>query len=202
MIDYLGGNGIFSNASQLEKWTVINESVYSVVINTETPNSPYLEIAKSENAMGAYDDGIYYYFGTQTPGHISLEMSTDSADVESCDLRLTTVLYNQSATSNFTKQNYTDVLFFRFGYFGYQKLNLQNMVNQFTNDTWYPIDLLVDYENQTVTSYVNDTLLASDIFFTDPSKPAVNTSNAIILYNLTPGTSCYIRNLQVCATRC
>ena len=81
-------------------------------------------MTKSETSNGAYDDGIYYYFGDSTPGHISLEMSTNSANVESCDVRLTSVLTNQSSTSNFSKQNWTDVAFYRFGYFNYQKLNL------------------------------------------------------------------------------
>ena len=76
------------------------------------------------------------------------------------------------------------------------------MVAQFTNDTWYPVDLIINWENQTVTAYVNYTQSASDDFFFDQSYPNVNTSNTIILYNLTPGTICKIKNLKICKKRC
>ena len=71
------------------------------------------------------------------------------------------------------------------------------MVQKFTNDTWYQIDLLVDWDSQAVTVYVNNTQLASDKFFTN-SKTNVKSANAIVLYNLTPGSSCQIKNLKVC----
>jgi hypothetical protein len=41
--------------------------------------------------MGSYDDGIYYYFGDKMPMHITFEMWTDDADIETCDLRITSV---------------------------------------------------------------------------------------------------------------
>lgn len=47
----------------------------------------------------------------------------------------------------YLKKEWSDVAFFRFGYFNYQKMNLVNMVNKFTNATWYDIDLLIDWEN-------------------------------------------------------
>ena len=46
--------------------------------------------------MGSYDDGIYYYFGDKMPMHITFEMWTDDADIETCDLRITSVNQNQS----------------------------------------------------------------------------------------------------------
>lgn len=75
-------------------------------------------------------------------------------------------------------------------------MNLVSMVNPFVGDTWYPVDLLIDWVGQTVTVYVNNTVtpLASDIFFTKQGTN-VPTANTIVLYNLTPGTTCYIRNL-------
>mmetsp|Transcript_44687 Transcript_44687/g.43294 ORF Transcript_44687/g.43294 Transcript_44687/m.43294 type:complete len:82 (+) Transcript_44687:211-456(+) len=79
---------------------------------------------KLPSAYGGYDDGIYYYFGEKTPGQIKIEMSTDSPNVESCDVRLTTVGTNQTNSTKFAKTNWTDVAFYRFGYFNYQKLNL------------------------------------------------------------------------------
>lgn len=75
------------------------------------------------------------------------------------------------------------------------------MVNKFVNGTWYKIDLLIDWDNQAVTVYVNDTQLASDKFFTN-SKTVINSTNTIILYNLTPGGTCRVKNLKVCPERC
>jgi hypothetical protein len=94
-----------------------------------------------------------------------------------------------------------DVAFFRFGYFNYQKMNLVSMVNKFTNGTWYKVDLIINWDNQDVTIYVNETMLASDKFFTN-SKTTIRTANSLILYNLTPGGHCRVRNLQACDRMC
>jgi hypothetical protein len=83
------------------------------------------------------------------------------------------------------------------------KLNLANMIKKFTQDTWYQIDLLVDWDNQEVTIYVNTEQLGSDIFFTDKKKNIIiNSTNAVLLYNLAPDTTCRIRKLQICEDRC
>ena len=82
-----------------------------------------------------------------------------------------------------------DVAFFRFGYYNYQKMNLVSMVNKFTNGVWYKVDMIFDWTNQDVTVYVNDTLLASDSFFTN-SKTTINSANSIVIYNLTPAGRC------------
>ena len=59
--------------------------------------------------MGSYDDGIYYYFGgDKTPQHITLEMWTDDPDIETCDLRLTSINSNLSTPyANITGPNVT-----------------------------------------------------------------------------------------------
>eukprot|EP00347_Sterkiella_histriomuscorum_P004990 403358323 len=126
-------------------------------------------------------------------------MRTANPDIESCDVRLTSI--NQNVTFFFNKVSWQDVLFYRFGYFNYQKMNLVSMVQKFTNDTWYQVDLLINWEAQDVTVYVDNQQLASDKFFTN-SKTTINSANAIVLYNLTPGSSCSIKNLKICADRC
>jgi hypothetical protein len=141
--------------------------------------APYLLIEKSANAQGSYDDGIFIRFGEKRPQHITLELYTDDADIETCDLRLTTVEnatkpntttpttgnttnatrpapVSLPARENFTKVAWQDVAFFRFGYFNYQKLNLVSMVNKFKNGTWYKVDLLIDWDTKTVTVYVDN----------------------------------------------
>lgn len=75
------------------------------------------------------------------------------------------------------------------------------MVNKFTNGTWYDVDLLIDWDAQSVTVYVNKTQFASDKFFTN-SKTTINSANAIVLYNLTPAGRCRVKNLMACADRC
>ncbi len=144
-------------------------------------------------------------------------MYTEDADIETCDLRLTTVQNattdkttttnpsNQNnilpARENFTKVAWQDVAFFRFGYFNYQKLNLVSMVNKFKNGTWYKVDLLIDWNTQAVTIYVDNKQLASDKFFTN-GKTKIKTANSLVLYNLTPGGRCRVKSLMVCPDRC
>ncbi len=135
-------------------------------------------IEKSPDSQGSYDDGIFIRFGEKRPQHITLEMYTEDGEIETCDLRLTTVEnatklntttpttgsptnatkppVSLPARENFTKVAWQDVAFFRFGYFNYQKLNLVSMVNKFKNGTWYKVDLLIDWDTKTVTVYVDN----------------------------------------------
>jgi len=144
--------------------------------NNKNVTTPYLFIEKAANASGSYDDGIFIRFANSTPQHITFEMYTEDPDIETCDFRLTTVDNSTNSTNstnsssssnttstvrpgnttnstnatrgeNFTKVQWQDVAFFRFGYFNYQKLNLLSMVKKFTNGTWYKVDLLVDWES-------------------------------------------------------
>ena len=183
--------------------------------------SPYLYIEKSASSQGSYDDGIFIRFGEKKPQHITLEIYTEDADIETCDLRLTTVenatkpnstntststnvtkpVVSLPAKENFTKVAWQDVAFFRFGYFNYQKMNLVSMVNKFKNGTWYKVDLLIDWNSQAVTVYVDNNQLASDKFFTN-AKTTIKSVNSLVLYNLTPGGRCRVRSLMVCPERC
>lgn len=104
--------------------------------------------------MGAYDDGIYRYIGhDKKPDHITFMMRTEDPEVESCDFRLTSI--NDTINTVFSKLEWQDVAFFRFGYFNYQKMNLVSMVNKFGKDIWYQIDLVINWDKQTVTIYVD-----------------------------------------------
>lgn len=105
-------------------------------------------------------------------------------------MRFTSI--NTTTPTVFTKIPWQDVFFFRFGYFNYQKMNLVSMVNMFKQDVWYTVDLLIDWPKQTVTVYVDRELKASDIFFTK-KKTEVPSANTLVLYNLTPGSTCHIR---------
>ena len=72
---------------------------------------------------GNYDDGIFYYFGNNGQDgtlHVTAMMQTENPEVESCDIRLTQIASNFSdPNSTFKKEEWTDTLFYRFGYFNY-----------------------------------------------------------------------------------
>ena len=81
-------------------------------------------------------------------------------------------------------------------------MNLVNMVNKFENETWYQIDMIMNWDDRTATIYIDSQQLASSVFFTDKKAYKPTSANAIFLYNLAPSTTCSIRNLQVCSGRC
>ena len=91
----------------------------------------YIEMYKLLEANGMYDDGIYYFFGDAKPQHVRVKLQTDNPDIETCDVRLTSLNVSTGIISNFTKVEWHDVFFYRFGYFNYQKLNLIDMVKKF-----------------------------------------------------------------------
>lgn len=72
---------------------------------------------------GNYDDGIYYYFHGMgedvTNLHVTAKVNTNSSEVESCDIRVTTIDSNETVSTLFKKKEWTDVLFYRMGYFNY-----------------------------------------------------------------------------------
>lgn len=82
-------------------------------------NQSYLKIDKYNNSIGSYDDGAYINFGAKTPKHITFEMYTENQEIESCDLRLTTINTTTTTAEKLDKVQWQDVAFFRFGYFYY-----------------------------------------------------------------------------------
>jgi hypothetical protein len=78
------------------------------------------------------------------------------------------------------------VFFFRLGYLNYMKLNTESMVHKFEPNNWYKIDLLIHWDIQHVSIYVNDEPKAIQPFYNN-SKDNVETTNAIALYGLSPG---------------
>ena len=87
--------------------------------------------------------------------------------MESCDFRLSTWETHKHPVKEekepeyvvekpplgppgFDKVGLYDVGIVRFGYFNYLKLNTESMVMPFTADTWYRIDLVVDWEEQQI----------------------------------------------------
>lgn len=51
-----------------------------------------LDLRKDPNAPGNYNDGLFYFLETEKkPQHIHAVMKTTEQDIESCDIRLTTI---------------------------------------------------------------------------------------------------------------
>ena len=55
--------------------------------NSSDINYGAAKLHKNDYANGAYDDGLLIRFDNTTIGHISVLMSTDAPEKESCDLR-------------------------------------------------------------------------------------------------------------------
>ena len=146
----------------------------------------YLVMSKKADAEGFYNDGLTYLFKDATglqeirPRHIHFVVQTETAtDMESCDFRFYSVKEKEDEVSGrllndddnkqpevtrapagpnaeYESIEFSDVAFFRLGYFDYAKLNTQNMLQKYAAATEYKIDLLLDWDEQRVSIYIND----------------------------------------------
>jgi len=82
---------------------------------------------------------------------------------------------------------FSDVAFFRFGFFDYAKLNVQNMLARYKASQLYTIDLILDWEDQRVSVYINDEAFKSESFFTQ-RKDKLASANALSIYGLSPSS--------------
>ena len=162
------------------------------------------------------------------PRHIYFEIKTESLEVESCDVRFYSVEkvpepedgtesfgtdtnpqdQSQIVTAapsgpndNYRKIEFSDVAFFRLGYFDFMKLNTANMLRKYDESEWYNVDMLFDWDEQRVSIYVNDKAIKSDAFFTQ-RKDKLESGNALSIYGLTPGSTSYFKNLRMCSDVC
>lgn len=94
-----------------------------------------------------------------------------------------------------------DVAFFRMGYLNYMKLNTVNMVELSVGETWYKVDLLVNWDDQRVAIYVNDKFKASSPFFNN-EKERVESANVLSIYGLSAGGTSRFRAMEVCTEIC
>ena len=140
---------------------------------------------KATGAEGFFDDGLTYMFkngdgslAAVRPRHIHFEIQTKTAeDTETCDFRFYSVekveapaagrlledskqeVVTQSPSGpndNYKKIQFSDVAFFRLGYFDFAKLNLENMLQKYEADKWFNIDLLLDFDEQRVSIYIDN----------------------------------------------
>lgn len=52
----------------------------------------FIQLSKKENSQTAFDDGIYYVFNASKPEHIKFKIRTLSPEVESCDIRVASLM--------------------------------------------------------------------------------------------------------------
>jgi hypothetical protein len=186
-----------------------------------------------ESETGFFDDGFVYLFDKADvekefkPKHISywIQTSADSADLESCNLRLSTwtlpeeddadteeeedaVEASPVGPPGYERAALYDVAFVRFGYFNYLKLNGNPMVMKFEGDIWYKIDLVIDWEEQKVLIRAEggadeepEVRHTVEPFFTK-RKQKINSANGVSIYGLSPGSVSRFRGLKVCEEIC
>ena len=86
------------------------------------------------------------------------------------------------------------------------KLNTDSMIHRFEPDTWYTIDLILDYETQRVSIYVtpegaDPKALKSESFFTQ-RVIKLEGANALSIYGLTAGNTSEFRDIMLCEDIC
>lgn len=67
---------------------------------------------------------------------------------------------------SYVKVKHSDVAFMRMGFFNHIKLNTDSMIHEFFEGEWYTIDLLLDWDEQTVSIYADGEGVRSVPFFT------------------------------------
>ena len=154
-----------------------------------------------------------------SPRHIHFEVQASVTDVETCDVHF----YSIEADSENTKvevdayeQRYfmsppgpngykrvknQDVFLFRFGFFDHMKLNVESMIQKTYADRWYDIDLIIDWEEQLVSIYVDLKANRAQPFFVMRAT-RVEAANALSIYGLSPGGTSKFRNMMVCHNLC
>ena len=59
------------------------------------------------------------------------------------------------------------------------------MLKKYDSETWYDVDLILDYDEQRVSIYINSEPLKSAAFFTQ-RKDKLADGNAVSIYGLSP----------------
>ena len=96
---------------------------------------------------------------------------------------------------------FSDVAFFRLGFFDYAKLNTENMLVKYEAGVWYAVDLLMDWSEQRVSIYINGDEYKSTTFFTQ-SKDKLTSANAVSIYGLSPGSISKFKDIRICNEVC
>ena len=161
-------------------------------------------------------------------GNTNYESS--ASDFEGCDLRLTSINYDNLISNNFKTKN-SDLIFFRIIHFN--KINLNDLpiyipqtINIFNetsyikdnknNETYIQIDIILNWKKKKAILFLNKQYIwnIASLDKTKKDKYPVKTEtdfyhenfsgdmNKIILYNFKKNTYCQIKNLNLCEDFC
>jgi hypothetical protein len=71
------------------------------------------------------------------------------------------------------------------------------MILTYEAGKWYTFDLIIDWEEQRVSIYIDGEAYSAQPFFLLRTLTADN-ANALAIYGLSPGSTSKFRNMQVC----
>jgi len=97
-----------------------------------------------------------------------------------------------------------DIAFFRAGFYNWTRLNRDLMVFRHLPNTWYKIDMFLNWDDYEIELYVDNMRKTTAGFFRKDRRTKEFTyANIVYLYILTPGSKSAISNLQICeSARC
>jgi len=75
------------------------------------------------------------------------------------------------------------------------------MLMQYEADKWYSVDLILDFDEQRASIFINNEPLKSETFFTQRKDKLVG-GNALSIYGLSPDGVSEFRNIKVCNDIC
>ena len=75
------------------------------------------------------------------------------------------------------------------------------MLQKYEGSKQYVVDLLMDWDDQRVSIYINDEAIKSASFFTQ-RKDKLESANALSIYGLSPGSISKFSDLRVCKDIC
>ena len=76
------------------------------------------------------------------------------------------------------------------------------MVYKSEPDIWYQVDLVINWELQSVSIYVNGMPQQPAQPFFVKRKTELKSVNAAFVYNLSPGSVCHFKELEICDVLC
>ena len=75
------------------------------------------------------------------------------------------------------------------------------MLQKYEGSKEYVVDLLMDWDDQRVSIYINDEAIKSASFFTQ-RKDKLEFANALSIYGLSPGSVSKFKDVRVCNDIC
>ena len=196
----------------------MNPNLYNNISVNIYNSTSYINISKNELNY-TINDGLYIDYENitfNTPKHVQfffLINNTYTNNYEGCNLRLTNMSIEELIKNDF-KTNYSDPVFLRIRDNNSLSINdktfyLDNNRYNFNNN-FIKIDLILNWDDQSVCVLYNNTLidsyssyteLATGFFHIDLSNNFTNP-NKFIIYNFYPSTECMFRDLLLCEDFC